>query len=68
MCYQYAIFALKNIEQNRAKLGEWEDTLINPQATNVIYIYIYIYMEHPFLMFLDHTQRRSTVGRTPLDE
>ena len=28
----------------------------------------YIYMEHPFLMFLDHTQRCSTVGRTPLDE
>ena len=25
-------------------------------------------MEYPFLMFLDHTQRRSTVGRTPLDE
>ena len=33
-----------------------------------IYIYIYIYMEQQFLMFLDHTQRRSTVGRTPLDE
>ena len=32
------------------------------------YIYIYIYMEHPFLMFLDHTRRRTTVGRTPLDE
>ena len=28
----------------------------------------YIYMQHAFLMFLDHTQRRSTVGRTPLDE
>ena len=28
----------------------------------------YIYMEHPFLMFPDHTQRRTTVGRTPLDE
>jgi len=28
----------------------------------------YIYMEHPFLKFLDHTQRRTTVGRTPLDE
>jgi len=28
----------------------------------------YIYMEHPFLMFLDHTQRRTTVSRTPLDE
>ena len=28
----------------------------------------HIYMEHLFLMFQDHTQRRSTVGRTPLDE
>jgi hypothetical protein len=28
----------------------------------------YIHMEHPFVMFLDHTQRRSAVGRTPLDE
>ena len=34
----------------------------------MLYIYIYIYMEHLFLMFLDHTQRRTTVGRTPLDE
>ena len=25
-------------------------------------------MEHPFLMFLDDTQRRSTFGRIPLDE
>ena len=25
-------------------------------------------MEHLFLVFLDHTQRRTTVGRTPLDE
>ena len=30
---------------------------------------LYIHMEHLFLMFLDHTQRRTTVGsRTPLDE
>jgi len=29
---------------------------------------LYIYMDHLFLMFLDHTQRRTTVGRTPLDE
>ena len=28
----------------------------------------YIYMERLFLIFLDHTQGRSTVGRTPLDE
>jgi hypothetical protein len=27
----------------------------------------YINMEHPFLMFLDHTQRRTTVCWTPLD-
>ena len=32
-----------------------------------IYIYIYIYMEHLFLMFLDHTQRRTTVGRPPAE-
>ena len=25
-------------------------------------------MAPSFLMFLDHTQRRTTVGRTPLDE
>ena len=25
-------------------------------------------MERIFLMFLDHTQRRTTIGRTPLDE
>jgi len=25
-------------------------------------------MERTFSMFLDHTQRRTTVGRTPLDE
>ena len=29
--------------------------------------YIYIYMERLFWMFLDHT-RRTTFGRTPLDE
>ena len=28
----------------------------------------YIYGAPLFLMFLDHTQRRTTVGRTPLDE
>jgi len=25
-------------------------------------------MEHLFLMFLDHTQRRTTFSRSPLDE
>ena len=51
----------------------WRSRDINLRLTlrllmSYIYIYIYIYMEHPFLMFLDHTQRRTTVGRTPLGE
>ena len=32
------------------------------------YICVCVCVEHQFLMFLDHTQRRTTVGRTPLDE
>jgi hypothetical protein len=28
----------------------------------------FVYMEHLFLMFPDHTQRRTTIGRTPLNE
>jgi hypothetical protein len=40
----------------------------SPLTLRLLMSYIYIYMERPFLMFLDHTQRRSTVGRTPLDE
>jgi len=42
---------------------------------NIIYTYIFLWrcdptqaMASSFLRFLDHTQRRSTVGRTPLDE
>ena len=45
-----------------------EPTLLGGLTLRRLMSYIYIYMEHPFLMFLDHTQRRSTVGRTPLDE
>ena len=41
---------------------------IRVKLLNIRLLMSYIYMEHPFLMFLDHTQRRSTVGRTPLDE
>ena len=50
------------------ELGLRVNSLTLRLLMSYIYIYIYIYMEHPFLMFLDHTQRRSTVGRTPLDE
>jgi len=41
--------------------------LLGQKALTLRRLMSYIYMEHPFLMFLDHT-RRSTVGRTPLDE
>jgi len=41
---------------------------IRVKLLNLRRLMSYIYMEHPFLMFLDSTQRRSTVGRTPLDE
>ena len=42
--------------------------MVKSLILRLLMLYIYIYMEHLFLMFLDHTQRRSTVGRTPLDE
>ena len=56
---------------------------INVSFWDILYIYIYIHthtfsplwrcgptraMASSFLRFLDHTQRRITVGRTPLDE
>ena len=44
------------------------DYVVASRALTLRRLMSYIYMEHPFLMFLDHTQRRSTVGRTPLDE
>ena len=43
-------------------------TVCPPLTLRLLMPHIYIYMEHLFLVFLDHTQRHSTVGRTPLDE
>ena len=47
---------------------EKESKQLTGLTLRLLMSYIYIYMEHLFLMFLDHTQRRSTFGRTPLDE
>ena len=68
--YESTEYWEKSLAQCKMKMdpGESELTLRRIMSYIYIYIYIYIYMEHPFLMFLDHTQRRSTVGRTPLDE
>ena len=66
------IYALQYTYGNRPpftaqhRLAGWHET--HSLTLRWLMSYIYIYMEHPFLMFLDHTQRRTTVGRTPLDE
>jgi hypothetical protein len=64
ICYLLALLAHHFLHVNRVRVKSLN---LRP-LMSYIYIYIYIYMEHLFLMFLDHTQRRSTVGRTPLDE
>ena len=64
ICYLLALLAHHFLHVSRIRVKLLTFRLL----MSYIYIYIYIYMEHPFLMFLDHTQRRSTVGRTPLDE
>ena len=62
ICYLLALLAHHFLHVSRIRVKSLTLRLL------MLYIYIYIYMEHPFLMFLDHTQRRTTVGRTPLDE
>jgi len=64
VCYLLALLAHHFLHVSRIRVKLLTSRLL----MSYIYIYIYIYMEHPFLMFLDHTQRRSTVGRTPLNE
>jgi hypothetical protein len=64
ICYLPTLLAHDFLHVSRLRIKSLNLRLL----MSYIYIYIYIYMEHLFLMFLDHTQRRSTVGRTPLDE
>jgi len=60
ICYLLALLAHHFLHVSRI--------MVKSLTLRLLMSYIYIYMEHLFLMFLDHTQRRSTVGRTPLDE
>ena len=55
------IFLSSRIKYRLLYIFQWESLTLRRLMS-------YIYMEHQFLMFLDHTQRRSTVGRTPVDE
>ena len=64
ICYLLALLAHHFLHVSRIMVNSLTFRLL----MSYIYIYIYIYMERIFLMFLDHTQQGSTVGRTPLDE
>ena len=58
ICYFLALLAHHFLHVSRIRV----------KSLTIRLLMSYIYMERLFLMFLDHTQRRSTVGRTPLDE
>ena len=58
ICYLLALLAHNFLHVSRIRV----------KSLSIRLLMSYIYMEHLFLMFLDHTQRRTTVGRTPLDE
>jgi len=58
ICYLLALLAHHFLHVSRIRV----------KSLTIRLLMLYIYMEHLFLMFLDHTQRHSTVGRTPLDE
>ena len=64
ICYLLALLVHHFLQVSRIRVKSLTLRLL----MSYIYIYIYIYMGRLFLMSLDHTQRRSTVGRTPLDE
>ena len=69
ICYLLALLgAYHFLHVSRIRVKSLTLRLLMSYIYIYIYTYIYIYMEHLFLMFLDHTQRRSTVDRTPLDE
>ena len=67
ICYLLALLAHHFLHVSRIRVKSLTRKLLMSYIYIYIYIYIYMYMEHLFLMFLDHT-RRTTVGRTPLDE
>jgi len=59
ICYLLALLAHHFLHVGRIR--------VKSLTLRLLMSYIYIYGA-AFLVFLDHTQRRSTVGRTPLDE
>ena len=68
--YEFAIMTVKWTSGLRPSKLKTSLCLINPlnAELNPICYLLTLLGAHLFLMFLDHTQRRTTVGRTPLDE
>jgi predicted neutral ceramidase superfamily lipid hydrolase len=60
ICYLLALLAHHFLHVSRIR--------VKSLTSRLLMSYIYIYIVHLFLMFLDHVQQRSTVGRTSLDE
>ena len=58
ICYLLALLAHHFLHISR----------IMVKSLTLRFLISYIYKQRIFLMFLDHTQRRTTVGMTPLDE
>ena len=58
ICYLLALLAHHFLHVSRIRV----------KSLTIRLLMSYMYMERLFFMFLDHTQRRTTVGRTPLDE
>jgi hypothetical protein len=66
ICYLLALLAHHFHHVSRIRVKSLTLRLLMSYIYIYTYIHTYIYMERLFLMFLDHTRRRSTVGRTPL--
>ena len=67
ICYLLALLAHHFLHVSRIRVKSLTLRLL--MSYIYIYTYIYIYIHGaPILDVSDHTQRRSTVGRTPLDE
>ena len=66
ICYLLALLAHHFLHLSRIRFKSLTLRLL--MSYIYIYIYTYIYKERLFLMFLDHTKRHTTFGRTPLDE
>ena len=67
-CFLFFWFCVTHMSKGHLTADRSGHGVLDTLTLRLLMSYIYIYMQHPFLMFIDHIQRRTTVGRTPLDE